>query len=121
MPRADLFDDAVLLTSQPESASPGTTTPPKGFEVWIGKETASNLIAVQVGSEQDSAVLTIDDEPVPPAGLQGKLSKLFDNRSERIVQLKASDKVPYGQVVHTIDACHAAGASRVSMIVSPEV
>jgi biopolymer transport protein ExbD len=120
--RADLFDDVVLLTSQPEPAQTGAIIQPKGLEVWIGNETGSNLVTVQIGSRDGSPTLRINNnEDVSTAALQGRLGQIFDNHAGRIVVLKAAGQVPYAQVVQTIDACRAAGASRVSMTVSPEV
>lgn len=119
--RTDLFDDVMLLTSQPGVAQPGTVVPPKGLDLWIGSEVAPHPITVQISSEQESALLKINNEAVAPADLQGHLGRLFDNRAGRIVVLKASGQVPYAQVVHAIDACRGAGASRISMTVSPEI
>jgi biopolymer transport protein ExbD len=119
--REDLFDDVVLLTSQPETAQAGAIASPKGLEVWIGNEAGSNLITVQIGSDLGPATLKVNSEAVTPVTLQGRLGQIFDNRAGRIVVLKAAGHVPYAQVVNAIDTCHAAGASRVSMVVTPEV
>jgi biopolymer transport protein ExbD len=124
--RVDLFDDVVLLTSQPEPAQPstivpGTIVPPKGLEVWIGSEAGSNLIAVQIGSAEGSATLKINNQPVAPAMLQSRLGEIFDDRGGRVVVLTAAGDVPFAQVVRAIDVSRAAGASRVSMAITPEV
>jgi biopolymer transport protein ExbD len=117
----DLFDDAILLTSQPESAQSGTTVPPKGLELWFGTEDGSNPIKVEISSEQASTTLKVNHEAVAPSELQSRLGQIFDNRAGRIVLLKVSGQMQYSQVVHAIDASPAARASRVSMTVSPEV
>jgi biopolymer transport protein ExbD len=124
--RVDLFDDVVLLTSQPEPAQPntivpGAIVPPEGLEVWIGTEAGSNLIAVQIGSADGSATLKINNQPVAPAMLQSRLGHIFDDRGGRVVVLTAAGDVPFAQVVRAIDASRAAGASRVSMSITPEV
>jgi len=119
--RVDLFDDVVLLTSQPEPAQPSTIVPPKGLEVWIGTEAGSNLIAVQIGSAEGSATLKINNQPVAPAMLQSRLGHIFDDRGGRVVVLTAAGDVLFAQVVRAIDASRAAGASRVSMPITPEV
>ena len=124
--RVDLFDDVVLLTSQPEPAQPntivpGAIVPPEGLEVWIGTEAGSNLIAVQIGSADGSATLKINNQPVAPAMLQSRLGHIFDDRGGRVVVLTAAGDVPFAQVVRAIDASRAAGASRVSMPITPEV
>lgn len=116
--RAVFFDDAVLLTSQPEASQPGTIVPPKGLEVWIGSEAGSNLVAVQVGS----SAVKVNDEPVAPSALQGKMARIFDRRTgARIVTLRADGHVLYRQMVDAIDACRAAGASRVTIVTASEI
>jgi biopolymer transport protein ExbD len=118
--RMDMFDDVVLLTAQPETAQPGTVAPPKGLDVWIGLE-STNFVAVQISEDHGSATLKIGNKTVAPSALQGSLAQLFDNRAGRIVVLKAAGQVAFAQLVQAIDACQAAGASRVTLIVSGEV
>lgn len=123
--RVDLFDDVVLLTSQPVPAQPstiiGTIVPPKGLEVWIGTEEGSNQIAVQISSAERSATVKINNEAVAPALLQRRLGQIFDERAGRVVVLTAAGDVSFAQVVRAIDASRAAGASRVSMPITPGV
>jgi biopolymer transport protein ExbD len=120
--RVVLFDDVVLLTSQPEASQTGAIVPPKGLGVWIGSEVGSNFAAVQIGSHENSSTVKVNNEPIAASGLQGKMAKLFDSRSGgRIVILKADDRVPYSQVVHAVDACNGAGASRVTIEVASEI
>jgi biopolymer transport protein ExbD len=116
--RVDLFDDAVLLTSQRESVQQGRIVSPAGIDVWIGNEAGSNFTVVQV---EGSSTVKVNNEAIAPPTLQDRLVRLFDNRAGRIVLLKASGQVPYATVVQAIDACRAAGASRVSIIVSSEI
>jgi biopolymer transport protein ExbD len=118
---ADLFDVVVLLTSQSESRQPATIMPPKGLDLWIGSEIESNPITIQMDTEQESTILKVNHETVVPAELQNRLSQIFDNHGGRIVVVKASGQMQYAQVIQAIDACRAAGASRVSVPVSPEV
>jgi biopolymer transport protein TolR len=119
--RVDLFDDVVLLTAQPEAAQPGTIVPPKGLDIWIGNEAGSNFVTVQIGADQGSATLKVGNKTIAPSALQGSLAQLFDNHAGRIVVLKASRQVAFAQLVQAIDASQAAGASRVTVIVSGEV
>ncbi len=113
--QADLFDDVVLLTSQAEKAPAGAIVAPKGLDVWIREETGSNLLTVQIESREGSASVSINNEEVPLAALQGRLTELFDHRSDRIVVLNASGQVAYAEVVEAIDAARGAGASRVAI------
>jgi len=119
--RVDFFDDVVLLTAQPEAAHTGTIVAPKGLDVWIGNEAASNFVAVQIGGDRGSGTLKVGNKTVAPSALQGQLAQLFDNRAGRIVLLKASSQVAFAQLVQAIDASQGAGASRVTVIVSGEV
>jgi biopolymer transport protein ExbD len=119
--RVDLFDDVILLTLQQDAAQTDAVVSPKGLDVWIGSEDGPNPVTVQISSEQESTIFKVNHEAVVPSELQSRLGQLFDNRAGRIVVLKASGQVPYAQVVRAIDACRAAGASRVSMTVSTEV
>jgi biopolymer transport protein ExbD len=115
--RVCLFDNVVLLTSQPGPAQPGTIVPPKGLEVWIDKEAGANVVTVQVGSREGSPTVKINSEDVAPSALQERLGQVFDNRAGRIVLLKAAGQAPYAQAVNVIDACRGAGASRVAIVV----
>lgn len=118
--RKDLFDDVVLLTSQPEATQPGTIVSPKGLDVWIGAEGASNPVVVQIASEEGSTALKVNNEAVAPSELQTRLGKIFDNRADRIVVLALSGQIAYAQIVHAIDASRAAGASRITLVVATE-
>lgn len=113
--RVCLFDEVILLTSQPEPAQLGTIVPPKGLDVWIDNEAAENVVTVQVGSRDGSPTVRIDNEDVAPSALQGRLAQIFDTHAGRVVLLKASGTASYAQVVHAIDACRGAGASRVAL------
>ncbi len=114
--RVDLFDEVVLLTSQSESAQSSTIASPNGLQVWIGTEEGSNLVSVLVGSE-----LKVNNRAINSSALQETLVELFANRTGRIVLLQGSNNAPYGQVIRAIDTCRSAGASRVSVVVSPGV
>jgi biopolymer transport protein ExbD len=118
---ADLFDDVILLTAQSESSQIEAVARPKGLDVWIGTESKSDSVTVQIGSEQGSTVLKVNHETVAPAELQHRVGQIFDNRAGRIVMVKASGQMQYAQVIQAIDACRAAGASRISMAVSSDI
>ncbi len=110
------FDKVVLLTSQPEASLPRTIVPPKGLEVWIGPEEGPNIVTVQVGPNKNLPTLKLNNEVIAPSELQSRIAKIFDSRSNgRIVILKVDDDTPYSQVIHAIDACRGAGASRITL------
>jgi biopolymer transport protein ExbD len=118
---ADLFDNVVLLTSQPEAGQPGTIVSPKGLDVWIGNETGPNSVAVQINSREGSSVVRVNNETIALPTLQSRLAHLFDNHAPRIAALRVSGQVSHANVVQVIDACHAAGVSRVSITVSSDI
>jgi biopolymer transport protein ExbD len=118
---ADLFDSVVLLTSQPDAAQTGTIVPPKGLEVWIGNEERSNSVVVQIDSHEGSSAVRVNNEHIAFATLQGRLAQLLDNLAGRVVVLRASGRTPYATVIQVIDACRAAGSSRVSIMVSSDI
>jgi biopolymer transport protein ExbD len=110
--RSAFFETSVLLTSQPESAAPGTIVPPKGLEVLVGPPpSGSEPAVVQVlNSGQQWPILKVNAEQVPWDTLQSTLRQLFQNRGERLVLVKADGLLPFSQVVHVVDACRATGA-----------
>jgi biopolymer transport protein TolR len=111
----------ILLTTQQESPQPGTVVPPKGLEVLLGPPSPSGSVStvVQVlNSGQRWPTLKINNEQIPWAALDGTLSKLLQNRSEKVVLVKANGLLPFAQVVHVIDMCRSTGANVV--LVTPE-
>jgi biopolymer transport protein ExbD len=118
--RTDLFDEVVLLTSQPESPANQIATP-DGIEVWISPEPAPNAVILQMDSSDGLIALKINNESVSPTMLPTKLVEIFDNKPGRIILLNASDKLRYAQIVQAIDACRGAGASRISISLESEI
>jgi biopolymer transport protein ExbD len=101
----------VLLTSQAESPAPGTVVPPKGLEVWVSPSRNSGSIVVQVlNSGHPSPTLKVNNQDIAPAALQSTLTKLLKNQSEKVVLVKVDGQVPFGDVVHVIDACRSTEA-----------
>lgn len=87
-----------LLTAQQDSSEPGTLVPPKGLEVLVGPPlpSGSDAIVVQaLNSGQRWPTLKINNE---------------QNRSEKVVPLKADGLLPFAHVVQVIDMCRSMGA-----------
>jgi biopolymer transport protein ExbD len=64
-------------------------------------------------------MLKVNGRQIPSANLQNMLTQIFQNRPEKVVQVKADGQLSFGDVVHVIDACHAAGAKVI--LATPEL
>ena len=60
--------------------------------------------------------LTINKQPVTLADLQARLSDTFRDRRDKTLFISADGSLPYGRVVHVIDAAKGAGVARVGVI-----
>jgi len=117
--RNDLFQTSVLLTSQPESPATGTIAPPEGIEILVNSPSNADSIVVEwLDSSQRSPILKINNAEVPSAALQSTLRQLLQNRSQKVVVVKAAGSLPFGQVVHVVDVCRSIGA--VAALGSPD-
>lgn len=103
------FDTAVLLTSQTESATPGTVVSPRGLEIRIAPHFNAATIVVQVNSAQPP-VFAVNDQNTPEAALPNALKQLLQNGSNVPVLVKTHGPVSFSAVVHAIDLCHSVGA-----------
>lgn len=106
-------DAPSLLTSQRDSSDTGNLVPPEGLEVLVGPSlpSASGSIVVRaLNSGQRSFTLKIDNEQVSSTTLQTALKQRLQNRSEKVVLVKADGLLPFGDVVHVVDVCRSTGA-----------
>lgn len=109
-----MFDDAVLLTKQPEAPSLGMLVPPKGFDVRLASPAGSEPVVVAASkSEQKAPELRVNDGAVSTANLQTALNQALQNRREKLVIVHADPQLSFGQVAHLIDAVRSVGASAV--------
>lgn len=115
----------MLLTAQPASMEPGAVEPPKGLRVYVAApagvaELGSAKVVVWVlDSAQHGPTLTINSQPLPWSDLQSTLNQLLQNRSEKMVVVKADGSIPYAQVVHVIDLSQSASAKVVLVMPEP--
>jgi biopolymer transport protein ExbD len=105
----------ILLTAQ---SGPGLRTPvlPQGLEVRVGQPPASGsspTVITAVGSGNRWPTLEINDARTPWTTLQSTLAQFLRNLDKRVVMIKADGALPFAQVVHLIDICHASGADAV--------
>jgi biopolymer transport protein ExbD len=111
----------ILLTNQPESPEPGTVVAPKGLEVLVGLPSPSgseSTVVEVLNSEQRWPMLKVNHEQIPWTALESTLSKLLQNRTEKVVLVKADGRLPFAQVVHVIDMCRSTQANVV--LATPE-
>jgi len=102
----------VLLTSQPAATESGTV-PPRGLDVSYGSTSPSGTVATLVQlppSAQPDPVLKVNHDKVLQSALEATLQRHFQKGDNKLVQLTADPHLPFAQVVHVIDSCHAAGA-----------
>ena len=110
----------VLLTQQSESPAPGKMVPPKGLPVQVGSSPGTDATVVQVlDSGKAEPALKVNSQTVSGNNLQSTLSQILQNKSEKVVQVRADGRLPFAQVVHVIDACRSTGAKTV--LLTPEL
>lgn len=109
--RASGVNAPNLLTAQPETPVPGKIVSPKGLQVFLASSMppGAELAIVNVSSAEGRPTLKINHEDIAWEALQNRLEKLLQNRTDRTVLVKADGSLPYGEVIHAIDACRAAG------------
>ena len=101
----------TLLTAQQELPAPGSIVPPKGLEVNLDAPSSSGSIMVQVlSSGQQSPIFKINHQTVSWEALQSTLAQAFQNRSDKLILVKADGQLSFAQVVRVIDTCRSAGA-----------
>jgi biopolymer transport protein ExbD len=118
--RAAGTEAAILLTTQPVSST-RTIVAPRGLEGWLvrpsGLESTAVVHVLTLG--RTSPTVTIDGQQVPWAALQNKLNQVLQNTDRKAALVSAEGQVPFGQVVHVIDVCSAAGFTVV--LVTPDL
>lgn len=111
--RAAGIETPELLTAQTDSSQPGTVVSPKGLEVSLVPRLASSpqAIVLQMQKSGDQQpILKINDEQIPWAALQRTVRRLEQNRSERVVLIKADGVLPFADVIEATDICSSIGA-----------
>lgn len=110
--RRALFEAPVLLTSQREPVAAGTVMPPNGLEVQIAQLPAGAVATVVqlINSGQQRPVLRVNGDEISWSGLEGTLRRHFQKGDEKMILLKADQRLPFGQVVQVIDVCRSTGA-----------
>lgn len=108
--RTDMFESAVLLTSGNETSSLGKLVAPKGLEVKIGGEPGGAVVVQLHISAQPRPAIKVNDQEIALSDLQTKLNEALQNRSDRVVEVRAEGQLPFAQVASVIDACSSVKA-----------
>ena len=61
----------------------------------------------------------LDDRPLPPEQLAGRLAEAARRNPDTEVQLRADQSVPYGRVVEVMGAAQRAGLNRIGFVAEP--
>ena len=94
----------------------------QGINVSLPKTTSKPLPA-----EKEHLIITVDrsqqiyinDYKVALEGLQTKLKKIYEGRSDEKVYLRAEKGVPYGVVVRVMSEVKNAGVEKLGMVTEP--
>jgi biopolymer transport protein ExbD len=106
-----MFDDAVLLTKQPESPALGMMIPPKGLDVLLSAPGSAETVSLTVSSSGTNAPeLRVNGSPVTVGHLQTALNQALNKHTNKMVTVSADPQLSFAQVVHVIDAVRSLGA-----------
>ena len=94
----------------------------QGVEVNLPKTTIK-----PIKTSEDPLVLTvtqkreifIEDYKIELTHLETKISKIFENRREKEILLRADKDVPYGFVINVVGAVKRAGIDKLGMVTEP--
>ncbi len=87
--------------------------PPVQKEKATQQTQQTNQIVLQV---QPGPQYLLNKQPVPTGQLQEQLHKVFAPRIRKVLFIKGSGQVAYGQVVYAVDAARAAGIEVVGLV-----
>ncbi len=111
--RRALFETPVLLTSKREPIAVGTVAPPNGLEVQIAPALPAGAVATVVqllNSGQQGPLLRVNGDEISWSALEPTLTRHFQKGDEKMILLKADERLPFSQVVQVIDVCRSTGA-----------
>lgn len=110
--RADLFQTAVLLTSQPSPSKQGRIVAPQGLEVVVHPPSSDSegTVLRLTYSGQQSPLLKLNNKETSVTELRSTLEQTLQNRRDKAVLVKAEGELSFAQVVQAIDVCRSAGA-----------
>jgi biopolymer transport protein ExbD len=105
--RSAHFEDAVLLTSQPESHSQAGPISPQGINVEIVLQ--KSAIDVRISRQAEVSQLMVNGKTIAWSDLEGTLKNLVRGR-DQVVQVEANDAVPLADLIRVLDEARKTGA-----------
>jgi biopolymer transport protein ExbD len=105
------FEAPVLLTAQAVPSASGTVVYPNGLEVLIGSAPAGVATVVQLlNPREQRPLLKVNGDEISWSALESTLRRHFQKGDEKLILLKADERLPFGTVVQVINVCRATGA-----------
>jgi len=94
----------------------------QGVDVNLPKTESKNI-----KTSEDPLMLTVNNKKeifleshqIPLEGLELKVRKIFENRRNKEVLLRADKDIPYGFVIHVIASVKKAGIEKLGMVTEP--
>jgi biopolymer transport protein TolR len=95
----------------------------QGIDVDLPKTQAKGLRSdtqpLVITVKRDGQVF-VQNAPIPLNQLGAKLEAIFETRGDKLVYLRADEKVAYGTVAKTLAILRGAGATGIGMVTEPE-
>ena len=94
----------------------------QGVDVNLPKTEAKNIktsdepLMLTVNSKKE---IFLESHPIPLEGLELKIRKIFENRRNKEVLLRADKDIPYGFVINVIASVKKAGIEKLGMVTDP--
>lgn len=92
----------------------------KGIDVNLPLEVSKTQQKVDpnqvVAEYKADHTLTINKQPVQMSDVEGFLRNLFEQRREKTMFIIGDPSVPYGEIMHIIDAASGAGVTKVGIV-----
>ena len=94
----------------------------QGVDVNLPQTEAKNIktsdepLMLTVNSKKE---IFLESHPIPLEGLELKIRKIFENRRNKEVLLRADKDIPYGFVINVIASVKKAGIEKLGMVTEP--
>ncbi|MEX2283166.1 MAG: biopolymer transporter ExbD [Gemmatimonadota bacterium] len=76
----------------------------------------NNTIIMEI---EPNGVVKVNTRQLQPAQVEPFLKEIYTNRPDKVIFIKASPDVPYGDVINYIDIARAAGVAVVGAVLTP--
>jgi biopolymer transport protein ExbD len=67
-----------------------------------------------------SGAMSLNTQPIPPGGLERRLTEVYAGRPDKVMFVKADGAVPYGDVVGVLDVARGAGVEVLGAVLPTE-